>query len=159
MTRVPRGMDAAASRTVRGTVTSVTSPRVFVARSSIKGKKTESDYYHVFIDVTGVDVGGDGLVPVASVLESMVSSWSRDRRRVAKVYFPVVSNVSDRGRSPYDKKSFTSVLDPKTGRWIAYRVSNPALLVGKHVEVTGDVVKGDECDFYINRVTSFKIRD
>jgi hypothetical protein len=145
---------------VSGVVLDVTDAKVFTAR---KGNKSiGKDYYHVIIELKKLPAGdGHGLVDMARELESISDFWKFNERKLktlARVYYPVVSNVSDRQKSVYDKKDFTFVIDKKKN-CIPYQVSNPKLLVGKTVEVTGAIKTEDNGDYYINQIVTFKIFD
>jgi hypothetical protein len=148
--------------TITGTVVSVTNPKVFSAKDNRSRKAMPKDYYHVIIDVP--DKKKHDTMDMASRLEEMRLAWSgtqssqsKHRTRKAKVYFPVVENVSNRSRSAYDKKAFTFVQNEKNGEWIPYNLFNPSKIVGFNVEVTGDVQETNEGNYYINKVSEFKI--
>lgn len=113
--------------TVRGTVTGALPTREFKA-SNVKSK-TVQDYYHVLMKT---EIGN-----------------------FAKIYFPVVTCSTQKYGNA--RSIDISIRDERSGNWIKHDLKNPRLLVGKTVEVVGDVKKEGDKHYYVNRITVMKI--
>jgi len=112
-------------------VVNVSSAKEFDLKTK-KQATISKDYYHVIIKI------------------------KNDKK--VKIYFPVTANVSglDKKGSIYSRNSFTKIQDNKGG-WIDYQIFNPSLLIGKTVEVSGDVTKNNDGNYYMNKISEFKV--
>lgn len=130
---------------VTGVVIAVTEPKVFERRNATNNRVMRMDYYHVLLRIK--------------------------KNKNVKVYFPVNANVShspsyirrggrkvlDGGKGFYSRNKFVKILNENTGEWIDYQIANPKKLTGYTVEVTGDVKKNDDGNYYMNRIEEFKV--
>ena len=116
---------------VTGVVTSVSEPKEFDLRTR-KQATISKDYRHVTISI-------------------------KNGKHV-KIYFPVTANVSGLGKrgSIYSRSGFTKI-QGENGDWIDYQIFNPNLLIGKTVEVTGDVTKNIDGNYYMNKLSELKV--
>jgi hypothetical protein len=117
---------------VTGVVLTVSDPKIFDFKTQ-KNSTMHKDYYHVIIRI-------------------------KNNKRV-KIYFPITANVSglhEKG-SIYSRKDFVQIKNEKNGEWIPYQMFNPTKIVGYTVEVSGDVIKQDDGNYYMNKLDEFKI--
>jgi hypothetical protein len=123
---------------VTGTVTRVSDAKLFDLKTQ-KQATIQKDFYHLFLKIKN--------------------------DKTVKIYFPVTANVVEsvdkrkggkKSKGIYSRKSFVKV-QGKNGEWIDYQIANPGLLVGKKIEVSGDVTKNDDGSYYMNKILEMKV--
>jgi hypothetical protein len=124
--------------TIRGTVVSVTGPKIYTVNIRHGKSKIDKDFYGIKIEL-----------PPGKEIEG---------KKFIDVYYPVNANVTHSKKgSIYSRKAFTEVYNKKNNQWISYQFFEPRKFVDFAVEITGNITVKKDGTLYMNHLSNFKV--